>query len=719
MKPVTERVRAAAAAVAALFVLLSTLCGFPAAAQQQQLPAQQPMLRVDVKAMSPRIVTESDTTLAITVRVRNIAKVPVRGLAARLQFGTRQETEQQLRKALRGIAPVDAQSTPFQPISDDLQPGESKEFTLVAPLQPGVPNGVVFLEPGVYPLLVNINGTPDGGAEARLAAVNMLLPVRSAPGGQSSSVPDQPLQLSVVWPIAARPRVASHQFDRSLVLIDDALRGELRPGGRLHSLVAAAQQAKTQGIGDGVCYGIDPDLIATVQAMTEGYRVRTEDGTARGEGAEDAKAWLSALRELVADECVVATPFAGADLAALAGRSPRLATAAVNRSSVLSEVLNVDPLPGALWTTGDLDDQAAEVLTEADQQLVVGNANGLDDREAPALPRRVPDSELRVLPYDSTAALSLTPESASTSLGYPATVAADDRTIAAQNAVATVLFKAAQGQGGPLLLAPPRDWNATPDEFEWTLQTLNELADSEVVQPISLATLGEADPSGEARLRLEAVGGHVPSRIISGIGRLDGEITDLARAMEEDPTSQVDPQAILAPLREGLLRAASVDFRGIAGGRTRALKAAQFQLQSVQHGVRISDPGRTIALASGASPIPVSVTNRLPVQVTVRVQLTASSGLRLSQPSPVEVPAGRSRNLKIPAEVLRAGRFTVDVSLSTPGGTQLGEPARYELTSTEYGVITVIVTATAAGALLLLAGRRIYRRLRSNGAARG
>jgi hypothetical protein len=77
------------------------------------------------------------------------------------------------------------------------------------------------------------------------------------------------------------------------------------------------------------------------------------------------------------------------------------------------------------------------------------------------------------------------------------------------------------------------------------------------------------------------------------------------------------------------------------------------------------------------------------------------------------IPAGSSINPYLPVEVTRAGRFTVDVSLSTPGGTPLGSTARLELTSTSYGPITLIITGTAAGALFLLAGLRIFRRVRA------
>ncbi|MGH3432673.1 MAG: DUF6049 family protein, partial [Thermocrispum sp.] len=150
----------AAAALAILFFLVTTLSGLPASAQRQDLPTPTPLLRVDVTSMSPRLVSAADEQLRVTARVTNIATVPVQNLNARLQLGARQSSGTELRQALRGTAPYDAQMTPFQQFSPVLQPGEATDLTLVADLR-GAAGGMLFAEPGVYPLLVNVNGTPQ------------------------------------------------------------------------------------------------------------------------------------------------------------------------------------------------------------------------------------------------------------------------------------------------------------------------------------------------------------------------------------------------------------------------------------------------------------------------------------------------------------------------------------------------------------------------------
>ena len=103
--------------------------------------------------------------------------------------------------------------------------------------------------PGVYPLLVNVNGTPDYGAPARLDATRFLLPVTGvpqAPGGPLTAVvaPDitKPVAVTMLWPLADRPRLAPGVPGGTtpVRLVNDDLAVSLATGGRIETLVAAA-----------------------------------------------------------------------------------------------------------------------------------------------------------------------------------------------------------------------------------------------------------------------------------------------------------------------------------------------------------------------------------------------------------------------------------------------------------------------------------------------
>ena len=74
-------------------------------------------------------------------------------------------------------------------------------------------------------------------------------------------------------------------------------------------------------------------------------------------------------------------------------------------------------------------------------------------------------------------------------------------------------------------------------------------------------------------------------------------------------------------------------------------------------------------------------------------------------------PLGR-RQVSVNAQVTRAGQFTVDAAVRTPSGGLLGPPSHLKVRSTAYGTITAWLTAIAGGLLVLLAGRRVWRRVR-------
>ena len=70
-------------------------------------------------------------------------------------------------------------------------------------------------QPGIYPVLVNVNGTPDYGAPARLDNARFLLPVVGVPPDRANELdsavaPDtsKPVWITMLWPLADRPRLS-------------------------------------------------------------------------------------------------------------------------------------------------------------------------------------------------------------------------------------------------------------------------------------------------------------------------------------------------------------------------------------------------------------------------------------------------------------------------------------------------------------------------------
>ena len=135
----------------------------------------------------------------------------------------------------------------------------------------------------------------------------------------------------MIWPLADQPRLAPGLPGGTtpVRLMDDDLATSLAQGGRLDTLLGAAEFATSPAVDPGgevtraLCLAVDPDLLVTVNAMTAGYTVSdSQDGPGTsshpGTGQAAASAWLARLRSLAGRMCVAAAPYAQADLDALA-----------------------------------------------------------------------------------------------------------------------------------------------------------------------------------------------------------------------------------------------------------------------------------------------------------------------------------------------------------------------------------------------------------------
>jgi hypothetical protein len=211
----------------------------------------------------------------------------------------------------------------------------------------------------------------------------------------------------------------------------------------------------------------------------------------------------------------------------------------------------------------------------------------------------------------------------------------------------------------------------------------------------------------------------IPRPVTTSVVRINRTKRDLLSAMDDDNTSNVDPNQLLSPMQYGLLRGMSTAWRGHPERATATVEGVDEEIATLCGRVVVNNRGRPLTLGSGDSPIPVSISNHLPVTIVVRIQLFATSGLR-PEPYPVfRIPADSSISRYVPAKVIRAGRFTVDAALTTPGGTKLGTTARLELTSTTYSAVTVTITGVAGAVLVVLVAFRLFRRIGAARAGKG
>ncbi|WP_406234839.1 hypothetical protein [Nocardia sp. NBC_01009] len=351
-------------------------------------------LKLSLDSVTPTAVTTvSDPLLTVSGTITNIGDRVVDNVIVRIQRAAAVTSPSVLRSTLR-LDQVNYDVTgPFEDVAERLSPGQRKQFTLSIALRPGGRDSTSSLDitaPGVYPLLLNVNGEPAYGSQARLDDARFLLPVLGVPpttdaesgsaGAQAvAAATDAPVATTLLWPLADRPRLVAGvpgSVNGKAELTDDELAASLGKGGRLDQLLGALESAVGTNIGrdrslaSAVCVAVDPDLLVTVQAMTHGYRVLASpsdpDGATRpGTGAEQAQTWLDRLRALAASVCTVALPFAQVDVTALAAvNDPDLSARALDApADIVDSILATRSVRGvSLPDSGSIDTSAGMLL---------------------------------------------------------------------------------------------------------------------------------------------------------------------------------------------------------------------------------------------------------------------------------------------------------------------------------------------------------------------
>lgn len=721
---------------AATFLLVSLL---PAATLPAIAQPGPPLTRVEVTKITPAVVDGAARELTVTGSVTNTSAAKINNLRGRAQSGSPLQSEAGLRDAIRGDAETHTEPN-FSPVADSISPGQSTPFEIKVPTSGG-PNSLQITQPGIYPILLNINGQLGSGSRARVGEAQFALPVTSVPG-QSPAKPAAPTPMSMLIPFVDYPRVERDSTPgQNAILVDDKLSESLAPGGRLFELVQAADDSLGSGsqIGSSVCFAIDPDLLVTVNAMQNGYRVRQPDGSlANGIGAGAARFWLSKLQTVAKGRCVVALPYSDADLVAL-GRAdlPDLIKGSLDGAGIVAQTLNVQPRTDVTWPIdGALDEPAASELANMGTRTVLTQPSAISPQGSALRPAKlnvrgsVPKPMM--LPIDPLTSSALDPQYAKTGKSTILSPAPGDGAMTSENALSALAFRATQAfkPGGISVVAPPRRWNIGGDDLRALLGGLRQLADGGYVKPTSLPAPADAgtpagsnppaSPDGgalpEVRLRypVSAITDEIQRPLLNTLAARNYEVGDLFRSSERDPATNVQPSDITTPLRNGLLRGASSAWRDEPGATEYWLHNSQKSLSDTLSAIEIDNAPGNITLAASNSYIPITITNRLPLTVAVTLKMPRQNGVSIRDLGVLKIPAQGSRPFFVQAETTRPGKFTVDVNLHTEGGIYLGT-RRLKLESTAYGPMSVILTVGAAAVLILLVARRIIRRFRGNG----
>ena len=683
-------------------------------------------LELSVDSVSPSsVTTTSDPTVSVSATVTNVGDRPVDDINVRMQRAAAVATSAELRTSLR----LDQYNFDivgdFVTVADRLGAGQKKTFTLTMPLravQPGpdaAPN-LGISQPGIYPFLLNVNGAPEFGDEARLDDARFLLPVLGVPPDPTAPDPAAddaravapstatPVATTLLWPLADRPRLVAGipgSLDQRVRLVDDDLATSLRKDGRLGQLVSALEFATgpsaddARRLRDSTCIAVDPDLLITVSNMARGYLVLenpddptgpTRDGT----GAAVAAEWLEQLRTIAAEMCTLAMPFAQVDVPAVAALndSEITASAITAPSDIVDGILGATSVRGVTWPdAGTIDDDTGMFVRSLGTTTVVVAGNAVDGNTEdvtaqpdlvriptavpPSAPANPPDAPANTEPlhaatFDISAATALaavgaqpqTPSFTPAKARYD--LEDDSREARLQDALGAISWSALTPQPNrprSMLLVPPQQWTADGNEAAAILSAVTTLLRSGLATPRSFTDLlgRPADLRPFALIYpQQAVDDAVPESIRSSAGSQAASVTALLGALVEDPQSELTPRLFGAPLREDLLRAMSLSGRR-DDGRSAAEAAAQARLSQSRQSVDAMFRSVTVLSPGGVYTL---ASEQSPLLLVARNDLPVGIRVRLRIDAPPEMKITDIGEQQLPPRGSRPLQVPAEVS---------------------------------------------------------
>lgn len=186
------------------------------------------------------------------------------------------------------------------------------------------------------------------------------------------------------------------------------------------------------------------------------------------------------------------------------------------------------------------------------------------------------------------------------------------------------------------------------------------------------------------------------------------KVADLHDAIVVDP-SRPDHDRDIASLL-------SVRWRTDQAALDTRIAAETEALESELEGISIDSPS-TITLSSSRGGFPLTLSNETDSTVRVGLELVADNpGLNVDDIEPVEIDAGERHTFTVQVDLGDQASSTVSARLATEAGVTFGEPAVFNIRTSNVGLI-VWATMAAAGLLVIFTwARRFLGRRRRRGA---
>ncbi|MFF3323288.1 DUF6049 family protein [Streptomyces sp. NPDC002889] len=703
--PARRWLRRTASVITGVPLVAGLLCG-PAApsAYAAEDPTGSRTVDVSLDTVAPATPGKDDK-ITISGTVVNKGKQPVTDAHIDLGVGPK----------LSGRIAIDsaAEQTGFTPGLDapaiddkysvdipKLASGISRDFTL------SVPADELDLDDdgGVYQLGVSLSGrTPALGYDQVLGIERTFLPWQ--PEGT-----EEKTRLTYLWPLISSTHLTSEtgsDEQQTPVFEDETLATELAPGGRLEQMVSLGNDLP-------VTWVIDPDLLATVDAMTRNYRVKSGNSTVPGKNQAIAKRWLSSLDAAVRGRKVVALPFADPDLASLARRGKavsgslsHLQPATEVAETTVETILHVKPSIDFAWPVdGQIDSSIVDVATSAGAHNVIARSDSLQDdlNYTPTAARPIGGGTTAVV---ADVRLSTAFQGDMTNAG--------DSTLAVQKFLAQTLALTHQqpAKQRSVVVAPQR--MPTAAQAQSMARALHALDSRLWTQPLDLAAAADAEPDADANTKVPGSSRYpatlrkqeLPAEAFQDIRTTQDTLDKFTVILTKD-------DRVETPFGRAIDRELSVSWRGNPVAAEQYRKSVRNYLQSLTGEVQLIEKS-DVTLSGRSATIPVTVQNKL-VQgidhLVLRLRSENPTRLNLDDDKgvaeqPITVEGGHSQTVKFPAVANANGQVQMTGQLYTEDGKPYGRSMTFTVKVSE--ITPTVMLVLAGGVLLLvLAGVRMY-----------
>lgn len=674
---------------------------------QTKTPVGSRTATVTLDSVRPRVPTRDDT-LVVTGTVVNGARSAITSAHVGLRIGpggpiqTRSAMQSAQNRVGFTTAADGDEITGHTTGLPSIPAGGTAGFTLHVPV-----SALGLVATGVYQLGVTVQGQDTAEPWDHVLGVKRTFLPWYADGTSAKAT-----QISYLWPLTDRPHIAPRgdtDSAQSPIFLDDDLVKELAPGGRLAQMVELAKQLP-------VTWVIDPDLLATVEAMLKDYRVAGPGGdvtkTTPGTGSAVARQWLNGLKTAVTGDQVVALPFGDTDLASLAhhGGSASAGAGHVKDAGMLGTgtvdtILGVHAAATVAWPVdGAIDRSIVSLARAGGMNRIIARSDTFPENDLPYTP-----TAARPLGHGMTGLVSdaMLSTAFTGDMQHP-----QSANLAIQSFVAQTLLITMQAPRfqRTLLVAPQR----TPTIAQATAmaQAIGLAGSSPWAQTVDFATAASVRPDPHASGRVPAPGDYPASL------RKRELSTEAFRQIQETQLHLNQFVVILTvkdrvtvPFGNAVLRALSTQWRGDPRHAADFRDAIGGYLQDLIDAVHILDK-TTLTLSGRSGTIPVTVKNDLGQPVTGLVlRLTSGTNIRLeirNPDQPITIDGGHTRTLKFQTKANANGTVRITAHLYTQDGHLYGSTVRFDVKITK--VTDLVMLIIAAGLLLLvLAGVRIYR----------